>query len=132
MLERIGKKETKEQIRKAIKILKDNFVHVISSYIIGLPGDTHETIKETIEFAFELNTEQSKFMLLAPVPGTKAYDIACERGLVDPFNFKQMEGVSFYDSVSINLSNVSSSDLIKYQDEAYERFDKEKLRNQIH
>ncbi len=123
MLRKIGKRETKGQIKKGVRILKEIGLPVISSYIIGLPGDNHETIKETIDFAFELNTDQMKFMLLAPVPGTRAYDIALEKNLVDPTNFEQMEGTSFYDSVSINLSDISAEDLIRYQDEAYARFD---------
>lgn len=124
MLKKIGKRETKEQIKKGVKILKEVGLPIIASYVIGLPGDTHQTIRETIEFAFELNTEQVKFMLLASVPGTKAYGLAFAKGLIDPFSFEQMEATSFYDTVSINLSNVSDEDLIRYQDEAYAHFDK--------
>jgi len=123
MLKRIGKRETKEQIRKGVRILKEANMPIIASFIIGLPGDTHETIKETIDFAFELKTDQLKFMLLAIVPGTNAYDLANKKGLIDPFSFEQMEGTGFYDSVSINLSNVSVEDLIRYQDQAYASFD---------
>ena len=62
-------------------------------------------------------------MILAPFPGTRVYDLAVKRGLADPTSFEQMEALNYYDSVAINLSNVSDEDLIKYQDEAYERFD---------
>jgi len=123
ILRNIRKRESKSQLRRAINIMKEAKLSSIASYIIGLPGDTHETIRETIEFAFELDADQSKFMILAPYPGTEVYDIACKRGLVDPFSFRQMEENNYYDSVGINLSNVSDEDLIKYQDEAYARFD---------
>ena len=123
ILKAIGKNETKEQFKKAIQMMKDARLRTIASYIIGLPGDTHETIKETIDFAFELDADQSKFMILAPYPGTAVYRLACERGLVDPASFRQMEQTNYYDSVGINLSRVSDEDLIRYQDEAYARFD---------
>ena len=123
MLSRIGKRETKAQFENAVAIMKEVGLPIIASYIIGLPGDTHETIKETIDFAFELDADQSKFMILAPFPGTRVYDLAVKQGLVDPESFEQMEALNYYDSVAINLSNVSDEDLIKYQDEAYERFD---------
>lgn len=129
MLVRIGKQETKEDFRKAIRIMKEVQLPSIASYIIGLPGDTHKTIKETIDFAFELDADQSKFMILAPYPGTCYYDLAYEKGLVDPYDFSQLEALNYYDTVAINLSNVSDTDLIKYQDEAYERFDKLKEQN---
>jgi radical SAM superfamily enzyme YgiQ (UPF0313 family) len=123
MLERIGKRETKEQFRNAVAAMKQANLPVIASYIIGLPGDTHETIRQTLEFALELDADQSKFMILAPYPGTRVYDIAVEQGLVDPRSFEQMENLNYYDSVAINLSEVSDDDLISYQDQAYEQYD---------
>lgn len=124
MLKKIKKRETKAQIKKGIRTLEEVGVPVISSYIIGLPGDTHETIQETLNFAEELDTEQMKFMLLTPVPGTEVYRLAIEKGILDPDNLEQMEKTNFYDSTAINLSEVSTEDLIRYQDIAYERFDK--------
>ena len=123
ILKRIGKKETKAQLRCAVEIMKESSLPVIASYIIGLPGDTHETIKETIDFAFELDANQSKFMILAPYPGTRVYNLAVRKGLVDPTSFEQMELLNYYDSVAINLSEVSDENLISYQDDAYSRFD---------
>ncbi|MHC4073253.1 MAG: B12-binding domain-containing radical SAM protein, partial [Planctomycetota bacterium] len=123
LLEKIGKRETKAQFRDAVRAMKQANLPVIASYIIGLPGDTHETIKETMEFALELDADQSKFMILAPYPGTRVYDIAVQRGLVDPTSFEQMEDLNYYDSVAINLSEVSDEDLIAYQDQAYEQYD---------
>ena len=49
--------------------------------------------------------------------------MAVEKGLVDPTSFEQMEALNYYDSVAINLSKVSDEDLIRYQDQAYARFD---------
>jgi len=123
ILERIGKRETKEQFRDTVSAMKRANLPIIASYIIGLPGDTHETIRETMEFALELDADQSKFMILAPYPGTRVYDIAVEEGLVDPTSFEQMEDLNYYDSVAINLSEVSDEDLIRYQDQAYEQYD---------
>lgn len=123
MLAGVGKNETKDQFRRAIALMKKIGVPSIASYIIGLPGDTHETIRETIDFAFELNADQSKFMILAPYPGTAVYKMAVEKGLVRPDDFAQLEALNYYDSVAINLSKVSDADLIRYQDEAYARFD---------
>jgi anaerobic magnesium-protoporphyrin IX monomethyl ester cyclase len=126
MLKSIGKRETKNDFRSALKIMKEGRLACIGSYILGLPGDTHETIRQTIDFAFELNAEQSKFMILSPYPGTCYYDLALKKGLVDPYDFGQLEALNYYDSVAVNLSNVSDNDLLRYQDEAYARFDKTK------
>jgi radical SAM superfamily enzyme YgiQ (UPF0313 family) len=127
ILRAIGKKETKEHFKNAASVMRSADLPIIASYILGLPGDTHDTIRETIEFAFELDADQSKFMILAPYPGTAVYRIAVEKGLVDARDFDQLEALNYYDSVGINLSCVSNEDLIKYQDGAYARFDS--LRN---
>lgn len=124
MLKSIHKKETKDQIRTAVRILKSNGVPVLTSYIIGLPGDTKETVQETLDFARELNTDQMKFMLLTPVPGTLVYDLAVNRGLLDPNNLEQMERTNFYDSSEVNLSNLSIDELLHYQDLAYHLIEK--------
>jgi radical SAM superfamily enzyme YgiQ (UPF0313 family) len=126
MLSRIGKRETKAHFERAVSIMKDVGLPIIASYIIGLPGDTHETIQETIDFAFKLNADQSKFMILAPYPGTRVYDLAIQKGLADFNSFEQMEALNYYDTVAINLSEVTDQDLIRYQDEAYARFDRMK------
>ena len=43
------------------------------TFILGLPGETHETIKETIEFAKEINPHTIQVSLAAPYPGTFLY-----------------------------------------------------------
>ncbi len=125
MLQRIRKKETKDEIRAAVTMLKEAGVPITTSYIIGLPGDTHETIQQTLEFARELNTQQRKFMLLTPVPGTDVYNLAVQKGLLDPDDLDQMENTTFYDRTAVNLSDVSTEELLRYQDQAYREFDKQ-------
>ncbi|MFC1685673.1 B12-binding domain-containing radical SAM protein [Nanoarchaeota archaeon] len=123
MLKVIKKKETKDEIRNAVKILKDEGVPITTSYVLGLPGDTHETLQQTLDFAKELNTEQMKFMLLTPVPGTEAYRMAVEKGLLDPDDLEQMEKTTYYDKTEINLSSVTIPELLHYQDLAYKLLD---------
>ena len=123
MLVSMGKRETKEQIRNAVRMMHNVGLPSIASYIFGFPGDTHETIRETIDFAFELDADQSKFMILCPYPGTAYFELAKLRNLIDESSFEQMESLNYYDSVAVNLSEVSNADLIRYQDEAYARYD---------
>ena len=50
------------------------------TFILGLPGETHETIKETLEFAKEVNPHTIQVSLAAPYPGTFLYKQAKENG----------------------------------------------------
>ena len=80
MLDLVEKHMKLEQVTKAVAICKDVGMHVFSSFIVGLPGETAETLKETNDFAQSLGTDFG-YHFLAPLPGTpvrdnvQAYDV---------------------------------------------------------
>ena len=53
------------------------------TFILGLPGETLETIEETIRYAIELNNHTIQVSLAAPYPGTFLYKQAVENGWFD-------------------------------------------------
>ncbi|MBV8582823.1 MAG: hopanoid biosynthesis associated radical SAM protein HpnJ, partial [Candidatus Eremiobacteraeota bacterium] len=50
------------------------------TFILGIPGETPETIRQTVEFAKEMNPETIQVSLAAPYPGTFLYNQARENG----------------------------------------------------
>ena len=50
------------------------------TFILGLPGETKETIQETLDFAKEINPHTIQVSLAAPYPGTFLYRQAKENG----------------------------------------------------
>jgi radical SAM superfamily enzyme YgiQ (UPF0313 family) len=50
------------------------------TFILGLPGETKETIEETIRFAREVNPHTIQVSIAAPYPGTELYRQAIEAG----------------------------------------------------
>ena len=55
-------------------------IAIHGTFIIGLPGETRETIEETIRFAKEVNPHTIQVSLAAPYPGTELYKEAQEKG----------------------------------------------------
>lgn len=53
------------------------------TFILGLPGETLDTIEETIRYAIELNAHTIQVSLAAPYPGTFLYKQATENGWFD-------------------------------------------------
>ena len=49
---------------------------------MGLPGETHETINNTIEFAKELDVETIQVSVAHAYPGTELYDYAVKNGFM--------------------------------------------------
>jgi len=73
MLKRIKKGITLEHARKAVKACKEAGITAHASFIVGLPGETRETLRETSEFAESLDIAYG-YHFLAPFPGTTARD----------------------------------------------------------
>ena len=59
---------------------------VHGTFILGLPGETRETIEETLAFAKEVNPRTLQVSLAAPYPGTFLFDQAVENGWLDEKN----------------------------------------------
>jgi hopanoid biosynthesis associated radical SAM protein HpnJ len=59
---------------------RDLGITVHGTFILGLPGETRETIQETIRFAREVNPHSLQVSVAAPYPGTELYRQAVEQG----------------------------------------------------
>lgn len=70
MLDRIKKKITLEQVRRAVEMCHDVGLIVHCSFIVGLPGESRATLEETKRFAESLGKIDYGYHLLAPFPGT--------------------------------------------------------------
>ena len=73
ILKTIRKGITLEQVEEAVNMCKRADITPFASFILGLPGETPETIKETIDFGERLKEKGLSFgfHLLAPFPGTE-------------------------------------------------------------
>ncbi|HEU5319280.1 MAG TPA: hopanoid biosynthesis associated radical SAM protein HpnJ, partial [Methylomirabilota bacterium] len=58
-------------------------IRIHGTFIMGLPGETRETIEETIRFAREIDPDTLQVSLAAPYPGTALHDEARARGWLD-------------------------------------------------
>jgi len=69
--------------RRFSKDCHDLGITVHGTFILGLPGETRETIEETIRFATEINPHTIQVSLAAPYPGTFLYQQAVREGWLD-------------------------------------------------
>lgn len=71
MLKRVRKGITLNQARRAVQYCKEADILPHASFMVGLPGETQETLEETQRFANELNIPYG-YHFFAPFPGTTA------------------------------------------------------------
>jgi radical SAM superfamily enzyme YgiQ (UPF0313 family) len=70
ILKNIKKGITPEQVRRTAKMIKDAGIEVLLFTIFGLPGETKETIAETINFVKSMDVDYATMGIAQPRPGT--------------------------------------------------------------
>jgi len=60
-----------EKMKQVAKWTKEAGIEVRGSFLIGLPGETPELAKKTVQQAIELDPDYAQFTLVCPYPGTK-------------------------------------------------------------
>jgi radical SAM superfamily enzyme YgiQ (UPF0313 family) len=80
VLKSIHKGITMDLVRRAVKLSRANGLRVRAFFMLGLPGETEETMQQTINFAKSLDLDVAVFHIATPLPGTELFQIAKERG----------------------------------------------------
>lgn len=100
ILKNVNKRLTPEDILNGIKLLSASKIAVRSHFIIGLPGETWQTIREMALFIQKL--QRIKYMFLdtphiaVAFPGTTLYEEMLEQGLLSENSWIQQKNKLFY------------------------------------
>jgi hopanoid biosynthesis associated radical SAM protein HpnJ len=92
------------------------------TFILGLPGETTDTIEKTINFAKEINPHTIQVSLAAPYPGTTLYRQAIENGWLrenDATNLVNDKGVQL---AAISYPHLSKEEIFHSMEIFYRRF----------
>ncbi len=90
------------------------------TFILGLPGETEETIEETINYAKEINPHTIQVSLAAPYPGTFLYKQATENGWFDGSDHLLTDGGN--QIAQLSYPHLSSTVIFDKVEEFYKRF----------
>ncbi|KWR90740.1 hopanoid biosynthesis associated radical SAM protein HpnJ [Cupriavidus sp. IDO] len=97
-------------------------IQIHGTFILGLPGETRETIEKTIEYAKEINPHTIQVSLAAPYPGTTLYRQAVENGWLEEnkvINLVNDKGVQL---AAISYPHLSKEDIYHGVETFYKRF----------
>ena len=116
----IKKQLTLDQVRRAFQAARSVGMETIGFFIIGMPGETEETIEETIRFAIELDPLVANFSIATPFPGTEMYRTVKESGrlLVEDYD----DYVFFEGKARFEMDGLSPELVERKWKEAYRRF----------
>jgi radical SAM superfamily enzyme YgiQ (UPF0313 family) len=79
----MNKNITSEQITTAFYLCNKYGIETFAYFIIGYINETKETINETINMAIKLNPDFAMFTTATPLPNTKLFYEAVDKGLID-------------------------------------------------
>jgi radical SAM superfamily enzyme YgiQ (UPF0313 family) len=76
ILDNIKKKISLEKAVTAVKLTKKCGIEARTTFMLGNPGETEETLKKTLDFAISLDPDIVLFNITTPFPGTEMYEWA--------------------------------------------------------
>jgi len=125
-----GNQEILNNIKKGVRLdiarrfsrdCRELGITIHGTFIVGLPGETPETIRETIRFACEVEPETIQVSLAAPYPGTELFRQAQEQGWLHIQNDELVDthGIQI---AALNYPHLSSTVIFNSLDEFYRKF----------
>jgi radical SAM superfamily enzyme YgiQ (UPF0313 family) len=119
ILKNIKKGVTKAQAIQFTKDCKKLGITIHGAFIMGLPGETRDTIRETIEYAKMLDLDSIQASLASPYPGTEFYDMCKENGWISSDSFLDEGG---HQKCVINYPHLSNAEIFNSVEEFYNKF----------
>jgi anaerobic magnesium-protoporphyrin IX monomethyl ester cyclase len=118
VLNAISKKTRVEQNEKAIKMAKDAGLFVTISLIIGYPGETQDTLKETLTFVQKTKPDDVYVCVATPFPGTEL------RNVVEKKGWKISDNWDCFDTMTPVFENpelsLSPEEIKKFREQFYD------------
>jgi len=110
-----------EVAKKFTKDCHELGIKIHGTFILGLPGETKETIEETIRFAVQVNPHTLQVSLAAPYPGTYLHKQAVENSWLDAANAELIDerGVQI---APLHYPHLSHTEIFGSVEDFYRRF----------
>lgn len=103
VLDRIKKRSTVEQVEQAVLYSRDAGIEPVGLFMLGLPGDTPETMRKTIDLSKRLPFGFAQFAITTPFPGSELYYDLIREGEIDAYAWNEF---SQYASLSTGMERL--------------------------
>jgi hopanoid biosynthesis associated radical SAM protein HpnJ len=119
ILKNIKKGATVEQAERFTRNCKKLGLIIHGDYIIGLPGETRESIRRTIEFAKRMDTETVQVSIAHPYPGTEFYDYVRENNLI---TIDSMTDETGHQLPNIKYGELDEAEILDWVEKFYDEY----------
>lgn len=118
VLDSVKKGITVEQIKKAVELSHQAGLDVSGHCVLGLPLDTIQTIKQTIEFTISLDLDFVQFYCAVPFPGSSMYKQACQNHWINTTDWSMFE----QNFSVLDYPHITAKEIMNLRRRAYRRF----------
>jgi len=108
-----------EQIKDTISLILDSGISVCDNYMFGLPGDTIETMQQTLTLARELNCGYPNMYCTMAYPGSQLYKNARKEDLPETWlGYAQLS----YETKPLPTATLTAAEVLSFRDYAFNAF----------
>ncbi len=112
LFEKIGKPgASTEDLKTAVALTKKAGIFARVHIIVGLPGETWDTIQSTLSTLYELKVDNADFNIITPYPGTSLYRYAKEKGLIEATDWSEYTSVN----ATMRTEGMTRDELVRAQ-----------------
>jgi len=122
LLNNIKKGITLKQGEKFTGAAKNAGLKIFACFMIGLPGETRETIEQTFQFARKLNPDMVFFQQAVPFPGTEFYDWCKENNYLVTKDFSKWLDSNGQLDFIVSYPNLTNEEIKEIRDKLMLRF----------
>jgi hopanoid biosynthesis associated radical SAM protein HpnJ len=119
ILKNIKKGVNIDRARRFTKDCHDLGILIHGTFIVGLPGETLQTIEESIRFAREMNPETIQVSLASPYPGTHFYEYVKEHNFLVQDVYNDEAG---YQRCTVSYPEVSAQEIFSAVERFYRKY----------
>jgi radical SAM superfamily enzyme YgiQ (UPF0313 family) len=106
ILDLSNKGTTLEESIEAARLTKDAGIEVSGSFMLGMYGDTEETIRKTVDFAIKLNCDYAEFLVATPLPSTEFYEKCSIQENISPSSIQRWNNRSYNSGILLNAKEL--------------------------
>lgn len=109
-------------VERAIKFTEDAHragLVIHGDFIVGLPGETRETIQRTMEFAKRLDTETIQVSVGHPYPGTEFYDYVQQNQLI---TLDKMTDETGHQLPTVKYGELDQAEIMEWVERFYDEY----------
>lgn len=110
-----------DEIRDVIRITKEAGIHIVGNFMFGLPDDTIETMRESLDLAKELQCEYANFYVTMAYPGSELYVEALRDGVRLPETWRGFSQFS-RETLPLPTKHLTAEGVLRFRDAAFDEY----------